>query len=125
MKEAYLSKHLDVEIRKVPLPKSDPGELLIGTVVSGTNPKGKAHARSARYLRFSLVAARLSDSMTASLGSVSAITTSMETCDRPSSIIAAGPRKYASPTPRNMVSTSSGRRTPAATAPSTRSHRIP
>ncbi|KAM0334406.1 hypothetical protein ACHAQA_001432 [Verticillium albo-atrum] len=39
MKEAYISNNLDVEIREVPVPKYGAGELLIRTVVSGTNPK--------------------------------------------------------------------------------------
>ncbi|KAM5529042.1 quinone oxidoreductase [Fusarium oxysporum f. sp. phaseoli] len=39
MKEAYINKDLNVEIRDVPVPTAGPGELLIRTVVSGTNPK--------------------------------------------------------------------------------------
>ncbi|KAH7149074.1 chaperonin 10-like protein [Dactylonectria estremocensis] len=39
MKEAYINKDLGVEIRDVPVPTAGPGELLICTVVSGTNPK--------------------------------------------------------------------------------------
>ncbi|KAH6696845.1 chaperonin 10-like protein [Plectosphaerella plurivora] len=39
MKEAFINKQLDVEIRDVPVPKPGPGQLLIRTVVSGTNPK--------------------------------------------------------------------------------------
>ncbi|KAF5550163.1 polyketide synthase enoylreductase [Fusarium phyllophilum] len=39
MKEAYIDKDLNVEIRDVPVPTAGPGELLIRTVVSGTNPK--------------------------------------------------------------------------------------
>ncbi|KAF5703471.1 polyketide synthase enoylreductase [Fusarium mundagurra] len=39
MKEAYIDKDLNVEIRDVPMPTAGPGELLIRTVVSGTNPK--------------------------------------------------------------------------------------
>lgn len=39
MKEAYINKDLKVEIRDVPVPTAGPGELLIRTVVSGTNPK--------------------------------------------------------------------------------------
>ncbi|KAF5549750.1 polyketide synthase enoylreductase [Fusarium napiforme] len=39
MKEAYIDKDLNVEIRDVPAPTAGPGELLIRTVVSGTNPK--------------------------------------------------------------------------------------
>ncbi|KAH7187504.1 chaperonin 10-like protein [Fusarium oxysporum] len=39
MKEAYINKDLNVEIRDVPVPTAGPGELLIRTVMSGTNPK--------------------------------------------------------------------------------------
>ena len=39
MKEAYINKDLTVEIREVPVPTVGPGELLIRTIVSGTNPK--------------------------------------------------------------------------------------
>ncbi|KAH6699785.1 hypothetical protein BKA61DRAFT_682142 [Leptodontidium sp. MPI-SDFR-AT-0119] len=39
MKEAYINKGLDVEIRDVPVPTAGPGALLIRVVVSGTNPK--------------------------------------------------------------------------------------
>ncbi|KAI9164180.1 Trans-enoyl reductase fsr4 [Paramyrothecium foliicola] len=39
MKEAYINENLDVEIRHVPVPKPGPGDLLIRTIVSGTNPK--------------------------------------------------------------------------------------
>ncbi|KAJ5931309.1 chaperonin 10-like protein [Penicillium verrucosum] len=39
MKEAYINKDLNVEIRDVPMPTAGPGELLIRTVVSGTNHK--------------------------------------------------------------------------------------
>ncbi|KAJ5428187.1 chaperonin 10-like protein [Penicillium cf. griseofulvum] len=39
MKEAYIDKNLNVEIRDVPVPVAGPGELLIRTIVSGTNPK--------------------------------------------------------------------------------------
>ena len=39
MKEAYINKDLNVEIRDVPVPTAGTGELLIRTVVSGTNPK--------------------------------------------------------------------------------------
>ncbi|KAG5787331.1 hypothetical protein H9Q69_013596 [Fusarium xylarioides] len=39
MKEAYIDKDLNVEIRDVPVPTAGPGQLLIRTVVSGTNPK--------------------------------------------------------------------------------------
>jgi NADPH:quinone reductase-like Zn-dependent oxidoreductase len=39
MKEAYINKDLNVEIRDVPVPAVGRGELLIRTVVSGTNPK--------------------------------------------------------------------------------------
>ncbi|KAM0239601.1 hypothetical protein ACHAP5_008172 [Fusarium lateritium] len=39
MKEAYIDKDINVEIRDVPVPTAGPGELLIRTVVSGTNPK--------------------------------------------------------------------------------------
>ncbi|KAJ9489281.1 hypothetical protein VN97_g3982 [Penicillium thymicola] len=39
MKEAYINKDLNVEIRDVLMPTAGPGELLIRTVVSGTNPK--------------------------------------------------------------------------------------
>ncbi|EXL68957.1 hypothetical protein FOPG_15025 [Fusarium oxysporum f. sp. conglutinans race 2 54008] len=39
MREAYINKDLNVEIHDVPMPTAGPGELLIRTVVSGTNPK--------------------------------------------------------------------------------------
>ncbi|KXG46839.1 uncharacterized protein PGRI_035850 [Penicillium griseofulvum] len=38
MKEAYIGKALNVEIRDVPMPAVGPGELLIRAIVSGTNP---------------------------------------------------------------------------------------
>lgn len=39
MKSAFHDKSLQVEIRDVPIPVPNPGQLLIRTVVSGTNPK--------------------------------------------------------------------------------------
>lgn len=39
MKEAVYGKDLHVEIRNVPRPSPGPGQVLIRTVVSGTNPK--------------------------------------------------------------------------------------
>ncbi|KAH7252810.1 chaperonin 10-like protein [Fusarium tricinctum] len=39
MKSAFFDKHLRVEVRDVPIPVPAPGQILIRTVVSGTNPK--------------------------------------------------------------------------------------
>jgi NADPH:quinone reductase-like Zn-dependent oxidoreductase len=39
MKSAFFNRDLHVEIRDVPVPTPGPGQLLIRTVVSGTNPK--------------------------------------------------------------------------------------
>lgn len=39
MKSAFHDKSLKVEIRNLPIPSPGPGQLLIKTVVSGTNPK--------------------------------------------------------------------------------------
>jgi NADPH2:quinone reductase len=39
MKEAFVDDKLHVEIRNVPIPKPALGQILIKTMVSGTNPK--------------------------------------------------------------------------------------
>ncbi|CAG7920450.1 unnamed protein product [Penicillium olsonii] len=39
MKSAFFDKNLKVGIRDIPVPVPEPGQVLIRTVISGTNPK--------------------------------------------------------------------------------------